>query len=98
MTWDSRIQAVAAILSTLGLMWAAVRSFRRSQREQAQRIAADKQDTYNRGVIDGQHARDDEVRQLMFERDDARSDRDLARRDAEDWKNRYLDLQDRRGP
>lgn len=43
----------------------------------------------------GAKSRDGEVRGLVFERDDARADRDVARAEASEWRNRYLNLRDK---
>jgi hypothetical protein len=49
-------------------------------------------------VVDGKTSRDDEVRQLTFERDDAKADLARAERRAEEYERRYNDLRERRGP
>lgn len=95
MTWDSRVVAVCTILTTLLALYGVVRSLQKGQREQARQIADEKQTVYNRGVVDGQRSRDDEVRQLTFERDDARADAARSQREADEWQRRYLDMTER---
>jgi hypothetical protein len=94
----NQVIVLATVVGTL----VAVVSLIIAIRSQAQKAAADeaqaKQDTYNRGVVDGKTSRDDEMRQLTFERDDAKADFARAERRAEEYERRYLDLRERRGP
>lgn len=94
MTWET-IAAAATVIGTILTVLLAVRKIRSDARDLSDAQSREKQDTYNRGVIDGQRSRDDEVRQLKFERDDARHDRDRYETDMREWRTRYNDLRDK---
>lgn len=64
-------------------------------REQAAARAAEKQATYNDGVIAGKALMQPTVDLITSQRDDARHDRDDAQRRADTFEARYNDLRDR---
>lgn len=98
MSVPADLEAGATILATLLAVGGTFRSVRASGRSKAQQAAKDRadfgKDRYDEGYKTGYAVRDDEVRQLKSERDDARHDRDVQREDGMAWRRQYLDLRD----
>jgi hypothetical protein len=101
-TWDSRVQAIAAIVVTLLTAYGAVRSLRKSNREAAEKIANEKQKKYDEGVKDENARRREEVARIRSDHEatvariraeyDAKvalltSERDDARRERDDGRH-----------
>lgn len=88
------IVAVSASLFTvIGVAWQVWTGIRaraiQEIRERAEREG--------KAFADGARSRDDEVRQLTFERDEARRERDLQQRRGDMFEKRYNDARERRG-
>lgn len=93
------VGAVGAIAG-IGASFAAVVGLFIMLRDRVRARVAD--DTRERAAIqghafsEGQRSRDDEVRQLKFERDDARRERDDAKQESRDLRGENRALRDRR--
>lgn len=88
--------AVAGIASSFAAVWTLYMYLRGEARKRVEQDVRERAELAGKSFADGARSRDDEVRQLKYERDDARRERDILLNEVRDLKAENRDLRNGR--
>jgi hypothetical protein len=90
------LEVGAAVVAALATVWGLVKQARSEVSRRAQQEIRERAEIAAREFSSGAMSRNDEVALLRSQRDDARRDRDEAKTEAREYRERYMDLRDGR--